>query len=57
MSGQLEELRAALAGRYTIERELGTGGTETVSQVHRAGRREAIALETPRWTDPTATLT
>jgi len=38
VSGQLEELRAALAGRYTIERELGTGGMWTVYQVHDAGR-------------------
>jgi hypothetical protein len=51
---QLEDLRAALAGRYTIERELGTGGMGTVYQVRDAGRRETLALKTLRWTDPAA---
>ena len=30
MSGQLERLRVAVADRYSIERELGSGGMATV---------------------------
>ncbi len=30
MSDQLQRLKAALAGHYTIERELGAGGLATV---------------------------
>jgi len=34
MSSRLEELKAALAGRYEIERELGHGGMATVYLAH-----------------------
>ena len=51
MSSQLDELRAALAPRYAIERELGSGGMGTVYRVHDAARAEAVALKTLRWTD------
>ena len=30
MNDTLDRLRAALAGRYTVERELGSGGMATV---------------------------
>lgn len=54
MSSQLEDLRAALAGRYVIERELGSGGMGTVYRVHDGARDETVALKTLRWTDPAA---
>ncbi len=36
MSDQLERLKAALADRYAIERELGSGGMATVYLAHDA---------------------
>ena len=54
MSSQLEDLRAALAGRYVIERELGSGGMGAVYRVHDGARDETVALKTLRWTDPAA---
>jgi hypothetical protein len=48
------ELRSALAGRYSIDRELGSGGMGTVYQVWDAVRRETVALKTLRWTDAAA---
>ncbi len=40
MPSSLEDLRAALAGRYEIERELGHGGMATVS-------RPSVATDPP----------
>ena len=51
-SESLEHLRAALADRYTIERELGTGGMATVYPAHdlRHDRQVAIKVLRPsKW--------
>ncbi len=50
----LEGLKEALAGRYRLERELGSGGMGTVYQVYDDTRRERVALKTLRWTDAAA---
>ena len=49
MSSLLERLQAALAGRYTVERELGQGGMATVFLAHdlKHERRVAIKVMTP----------
>src|SRR3989449_11448505 len=48
MADLLERVRASLAGRYTIERELGAGGTATVY---------AATIGTERVSPPSARLT
>jgi serine/threonine protein kinase len=45
---QLATLRAALAGRYTIERELGRGGMATVYQAEDLKHRRKVALKVLR---------
>ncbi|MFI5280772.1 MAG: serine/threonine-protein kinase, partial [Gemmatimonadales bacterium] len=50
-SGQIAGSRITLAGRYTIERELGTGGMGTVFQAFDAERCERVALKTLRRSD------
>ena len=49
MTNQLEALRAALAGRYALERELGRGGMATVYLARdlRHGRPVAIKVLRP----------
>ena len=46
MSSSLEDLRAALAGRYEIEREIGQGGMATVYLADdlRHERKMAVAV-------------
>ncbi len=49
--GTEERLRSALADRYTIEREVGSGGMATVySPTDRTTRQSAVQ----RWSDPWA---
>jgi len=50
MAEWMERLQAALAGRYTIERELGRGGAATVYLAHdlRHDRRVALKVLRPR---------
>src|SRR5688500_13987513 len=50
MAEWMERLEAALAGRYTIERELGRGGAATVYLAHdlRHDRRVALKVLRPR---------
>ena len=45
MSRVLESLRTALAGRYTIERELGRGGNATVYLAHDIKHDRQVALK------------
>jgi hypothetical protein len=49
MASPLEALRLALAGRYSLERELGAGGMATVYLAHdvRHNRRVAIKVLRP----------
>jgi tRNA A-37 threonylcarbamoyl transferase component Bud32/dienelactone hydrolase len=53
MTGQLERLQAALAGRYAIERELGAGGMATVYLAHdvRHDRKVAVKVLHPQLTE------
>jgi serine/threonine-protein kinase len=44
----LDRLRAALAGRYTLERELGRGGMAIVWLAHDPGRNRRVALKVLR---------
>ena len=55
MTDQLDRLKAALADRYTIERELGRGGMAAVYLAddlkhHRGVRQTATSASTPRST-------
>ena len=52
MSDRLEELKAALADRYAIEREIGRGGMATVYLAHdlKHDRRVAIKVVQPELT-------
>src|SRR5947209_1739957 len=52
MAASLSSLQAALAGRYTIERELGRGGMATVYVAHdrKHHRRVAIKILKPELT-------
>ena len=43
MTDTLDRLKAALAGRYAIERELGAGGMATVYLAHALPSAEALA--------------
>ncbi|HEX4599853.1 MAG TPA: serine/threonine-protein kinase [Gemmatimonadales bacterium] len=45
MSGLLESLRAALADRYAVERELGRGGMATVFLAEDLKHRRAVAIK------------
>src|SRR5436190_22692699 len=47
----LEELKAALADRYTLERELGAGGMATVYVAHDLRHNRKVAIK-PRAADP-----
>ena len=51
MSDRLEDLKAALAGRYEIERELGHGGMATVYLADdvRHQRKVAVKVLRPTW--------
>ena len=44
MSTQTDRLNAALAGRYTIERELGAGGMATVYLAEDLKHKRKVAL-------------
>ncbi|MCG6957826.1 MAG: serine/threonine-protein kinase [Gemmatimonadetes bacterium] len=48
MPDLLERLAAALAGRYTVERELGTGGMATVYLAHDLKHNRKVALKVLR---------
>ena len=48
MAGMPERLRAALADRYTVERELGQGGMATVYLAHDVRHRRHVALKVLR---------
>ena len=48
MTATLQRLGAALAGRYTIERELGAGGMATVYVAHDARHDRRVALKVLR---------
>jgi hypothetical protein len=50
----LDQLREALASRYTLERELGRGGMGIVYQAYDRDRQEKIALKSLHWTDAAA---
>jgi serine/threonine-protein kinase len=45
MTDQLEHLKAALADRYTIERELGAGGMATVYLAHDIKHDRNVAVK------------
>ena len=45
MTGVVDRLRAALADRYTIERELGSGGMATVYLAHDLKHHRKVALK------------
>ena len=45
MSSQLESLRAALAARYALERELGRGGMATVYLAEDLKHRRKVAIK------------
>ena len=48
MTDALDRLTAALADRYTIERELGAGGMATVYLAHDLKHDRAVALKVLR---------
>ena len=48
MSEILEQLKAALAGRYTIEREIGYGGMATVHLAEDVKHRRMVAVKVLR---------
>ncbi len=48
MSGITEQLKTALAGRYVVEQELGTGGMATVYLAHDAKHNRKVALKVLR---------
>ncbi|MCZ6755857.1 MAG: serine/threonine-protein kinase, partial [Gemmatimonadetes bacterium] len=48
MSSQLEELKAALAGRYEIEREIGHGGMATVYLARDVKHKRQVAVKVLR---------
>ena len=48
MSERLEQLTAALAGRYTIEKELGQGGMATVYLAQDVRHHRAVAVKVLR---------
>ncbi len=48
MSERLEELKAALKGRYEIERELGHGGMATVYLAQDVERQREVAVKVLR---------
>ena len=48
MSQQTDRLNTALAGRYTIERELGAGGMATVYLADDVKHRRKVALKVLR---------
>ncbi|MEE8117724.1 MAG: protein kinase, partial [Gemmatimonadales bacterium] len=48
MSNPTDRLAAALAGRYTIERELGAGGMATVYLAHDVKHNRKVAVKVLR---------
>ena len=48
MDDHLERLKAALANRYQVERELGRGGMATVYLAYDARHRRKVALQVLR---------
>ncbi len=48
MADLLEQLKEALQGRYTIEREIGRGGMATVSLVEDLKHRRKVAVKVLR---------
>ncbi len=48
MSAQLQELRAVLAGRYGIERELGQGGMASVYLARDIKHNRQVAIKVLR---------
>ncbi len=48
MPSSLEDLRAALAGRYEIEREIGQGGMVTVYLAHDPKHDRKVAIKVLR---------
>lgn len=48
MGGQFDDLRAAMADRYILERELGTGGMATVFLARDARHNRKVAIKVLR---------